>query len=54
MKKLILCSKEKVVASEEGDPSDVEDYIDNLQTYLTTCLLRLLAFFYSFLMFDFY
>ena len=29
IKKRILCSKEKVVACEEGDPSDVEDDIDN-------------------------
>ena len=39
VKKRILCSKEKVVACEEGDPSDVED-----DSYLTTFLLRLLAF----------
>ena len=29
IKKRILCSKEKVVTCEEGDPSDVEDDIDN-------------------------
>ena len=39
VKKRILCSKEKVVAREEGNPSDVED-----DSYLTTFLLRLLAF----------
>ena len=29
IKKRILCSKEKVVTYEEGDPSDVKDDIDN-------------------------
>ena len=31
IKKRILCSKEKVVACEEGDPSDVEYDIDNFE-----------------------
>ena len=29
IKKRILCSKEKVIACKEGDPSDIEDDTDN-------------------------